>query len=281
MTVAVVFAYHDVGVRCLSAVIDCGVEVAFVVTHGDDPNEGGWFASVADSACANGIEVLVDPDEEQLDARLNVSAVDFIFSFYYRRMLPQKILSRARCGAFNMHGSLLPKYRGRAPINWAILNGESETGATLHVMTDKPDAGPIVDQEAVTIGPDDLAVDVYRRVVAAAERVMRRTLPDLLAGRAALRPQDLSRGSYFGGRRPEDGEIDWTWSAVRIHNLVRAVAPPYPGAYAGALRIYRTRLESGRLAPPGPVGPYREDGALFAKCGDGIVLRLIETAGMK
>jgi methionyl-tRNA formyltransferase len=201
---------------------------------------------------------------------------DFIFSFYYRHMLAPEVLSLAKRGAFNMHGSLLPKYRGRAPVNWAILKGETETGATLHEMVAKPDAGRIVDQQAVPIEPDDVAIDVFRKVTDAAETVLRRSLPELIAGTAQLRAQDLARGSYFGGRRPEDGRIDWSKSAQEIHNLVRAVAPPYPGAFTEEMRILRTKLEPRRRVPPGARGPYREGDAWFAACGDGKVLRLLE-----
>jgi methionyl-tRNA formyltransferase len=165
-------------------------------------------------------------------------------------------------------------------VNWAILLGDTETGATLHEMVEKPDAGRIVDQQAVPIGPDDEALDVFRRVTDAAETVLRRSLPRLVAGTAELKPQDLARGSYHVGRRPEDGRIDWSKSAAQIHNLVRAVAPPYPGAFSeenGRRRmILRTRLEPARRAQPGRLGPYREGSAWFADCGDGKVLRLLE-----
>ncbi|HEU4352654.1 MAG TPA: formyltransferase [Burkholderiales bacterium] len=273
---AFVFAYHDVGVRCLRALLEGGVRVPLVVTHRDDPAERVWFASVAAFARGAGLEVVEDPAADELARRVGATAPDFIFSFYYRRMLPLDLLAQARRGAFNMHGSLLPKYRGRSPVNWAVLRGETETGATLHEMVAKPDAGRIVDQERVPIGPDDLAVEVMRKVSDAAERVMRRSLPVLLDGSAHLKPQDLSRGSYFGGRRPEDGRIDWSKSAREIHNLVRAVAPPYPGAFADGMKIHRTKLEPQRRAPPGRLGPYREDGEWFAACGDGGVLRLLE-----
>jgi methionyl-tRNA formyltransferase len=174
-----------------------------------------------------------------------------------------------------MHGSLLPKYRGRAPVNWAILKGESETGATLHEMVARPDAGRVVDQERVPIGPDDLAVEVFRKVTDAAEIVLKRSIHGLLAGTARLREQDLSKGSYFGARRPEDGRIDWSKSALEIHNLVRAVAPPYPGAFTDQVKVFRTRVAN-RTAPHGKTGPYREGDAWFAVCGDGKVLRLLE-----
>jgi methionyl-tRNA formyltransferase len=272
---AVVFGYHDVGVRCLRVLLDAGVAVPLVVTHRDDPNEHIWFGSVAQLAQSRGIETLVSEDMHPLRERISVISPEFIFSFYYRRMLPPELLSLAKKGAFNMHGSLLPKYRGRAPVNWAVLKGEKETGATLHEMVAKPDAGRIVDQERVPIGPDDTAAEVFGKVSDAAETVLKRSIPRLLAGTVRFKEQDLSKGSYFGARKPEDGRIDWSKSALEIHNLVRAVAPPYPGAFSGTMRILRTRLEN-RQAPHGKTGPYREGDEWFAVCGDGKVLRLLE-----
>jgi len=281
LTSAVAFAYHDVGARCLQVLLDAAIDVRLVVTHADDPAERVWFASVAELARGRGLHTLADPEPGELERRVRAAAPDFIFSFYYRRMLPGSLLAMAARGAYNMHGSLLPKHRGRAPVNWAVLLGDTETGATLHEMVAKPDAGRIVDQQAVPIGPDDTALEVFRRVTDAAEAVLRRSLPRLIAGTAELRPQDLARGSYHGARRPQDGRIDWGRSAAEIHNLVRAVAPPYPGAFADdggrTLRILRTRLEPQRVARAGRLGPYREDGAWFADCGDGKVLRLLET----
>ena len=276
MTHAVVFAYHDVGVRCLRALLEAGVRVPLVVTHRDDPAEGRWFGSVAALSRGRGIETLEDPDGAEVQRRLQSLQPDFIFSFYYRRMLPAEWLAAAKRGGYNMHGSLLPKYRGRSPVNWAVLHGERETGATLHEMTAKPDAGRIVDQERVPIGADDSAIEVMRRVTDAAEALLRRSIAPLRAGTARLREQDLAAGSYFGGRKPEDGRIDWSKSAREIHNLVRAVAPPYPGAFTDRLRILKTRIEPGLRAPPGLAGPYRSNGEWFAACGDGAVLRLIE-----
>ena len=282
MNRAVVFAYHDVGVRCLRALLEGGVEVPLVVSHRDDPNERIFFASVAQLAASRGIETVypADPNTAEFVARVRALAPDFLFSFYYRKMLSPELLACARRGAFNMHGSLLPKFRGRAPVNWAVLKGETETGATLHEMVAKPDAGRLVDQERVPIGPDDTAAEVFTRVTDAAETVMRRSLPGLLDGSAVLQPQDLARGSYFGGRRPEDGRIDWSQGAQAVHNLVRAVAPPYPGAFTaipgGTLKLYRTRLEPARAPRPGGPGLYCADGALFADCGDGKVIRLLE-----
>lgn len=278
---AVVFAYHDVGVRCLKALLGGGVEVPLVVTVADDPGERQWFASVAETAREYGIEVVtaVSPGAARLEERLNALAPDFVFSFYYRALLPEALLRCARRGAFNMHGSLLPKYRGRAPINWAILNGERETGATLHAMVARADAGDIIDQLAVPILPDDEAREVYAKVTVAAEIVLARSLPGLLAGSAPRRPQPIVPGQYFGRRRPEDGLIEWSWPAARVHNLVRAVAPPFPGAFSDVegkrLWIHRTRLEA-HGATGGP-RLYARAGVCYAVCGEG-TLRILAAA---
>lgn len=278
---AVVFAYHDVGVRCLSVLLAHGVEVALVATHHDDPKENIWFGSVERLAREHGLETVAPADPLEVAARVQSIAPEFIFSFYYRHMLPPALLGAARHGAYNMHGSLLPRYRGRVPVNWAVIHGERETGATLHEMVARPDAGGIVDQMAVPILPDDSAVEVFRKVVVASEIVLDRSLPRLLDGSVRPTGQDLSAGSYFGGRKPEDGRIDWSRSAAEIHNLVRGVAPPYPGAFCDVdgrrLRVLRTRTlprEPGE--PAGPPGIETTAKGLFARCGDGGRLALLE-----
>ncbi|MCC6610619.1 MAG: formyltransferase [Burkholderiales bacterium] len=279
---AVVFAYHDVGVRCLAVLLAHGVRVPLVLTHEDAPGENIWFESVSRLAGAYGIQAIApeDPNAPQVLERIGALAPDFIFSFYYRRMLGPRLLAAAQRGAFNMHGSLLPKYRGRAPVNWAVLHGERETGATLHEMVAKPDAGRIAGQQAVPILPNDTAREVFDKVTVAAEITLDRALPRILAGTAELRAQDFARGSYFGGRRPEDGRIDWTRSARAVHDLVRAVAPPYPGAFSfiggQELRILRT-LDLGERQDPG-AGPalLARAGRLCVRCADGGLLRVLD-----
>jgi methionyl-tRNA formyltransferase len=159
-----------------------------------------------------------------------------------------------------------------------VLHGEAETGATLHYMAEKPDAGDIVAQTAVTILPDETAREVFDKVTAAAAATLDRVLPALLAGSAPRTPQDLSQGSYFGGRRPEDGRIDWSLTSRQIHNLVRAVAPPFPGAFTSlgdrTLRILRTHVvdELTSLRIP---RLWIDNGHLFADCGGGGRLEIV------
>ena len=251
-----------------------------MVTHRDNPKETIWFDSVAELAELHGIPTITpdNPNTPEVIAQIRALQPDFFFSFYYREMLKRELLEIPKRGALNMHGSLLPKYRGRVPVNWAIIHGETETGATLHYMTEKPDNGDIVAQQAVPILPDDMALQVFQKVTVAAEIALNDCLPDLLAGRAKALKQDLSKGGYFGGRKAEDGIIDWSGSAQAIHNLVRAVAPPYPGAstqlMGKQMRILQTLVTKCTAAGKELPAFYVEEGKAYAICGSG-VLRVV------
>ncbi|HZE91559.1 MAG TPA: formyltransferase [Rhizobacter sp.] len=275
---AVVFAYSNVGDRCLRVLRARGVEVPLVVTHRDHPGETLWFRRVADTAAELGLPVVYgdDPSAPELAAAVAQARPEVIFSFYFRSMIPLGVLQLAPGGAYNMHGSLLPKYRGRAPTNWAVLHGETETGATLHEMLAKPDAGRIVDQSAVPILPDDTAAQVFDKVTVAAEQVLWRSLPAMMAGQTPRLPNDLSAGSYYSARKPEDGRIDWSQPAAKVYNLIRAVAPPYPGAFTD-IAGRRLVIAAARLIPaaskpdtpePGGRGLQVFDGRIVALCGD-------------
>ena len=285
MTRAVVFAYSEVGVRCVRELLAQGVEIALLFTHADDPGETQWFGNVRQLAQEHGLRVETpeDPNTPEWVATAAALKPDFLFSFYYRHMLDKAWLEVPRRGALNLHGSLLPKFRGRAPVHWAILKGESATGASLHYMVEKPDAGALVDQESVPILENDTALDVSLKVAGAAAQVLRRSLPLLVAGRAAERPLNLAAGSYFGRRRPEDGRIDWRCSAREVHDLVRAVAPPFPGAFTEVngcrLAVLETRVDTrpARFAAQAPC-LYAADGEWYADCVDGRRLRITRLA---
>ena len=276
---AVVFAYNNVGVRCLKVLLAGGVDVALVVTHHDSAGENIWFESVSDLCAAERIACIAPPDatSPQLLARVAAARPDIMFSFYYRCMLPPALLALAP--AYNMHGALLPRFRGRAPVNWALLHGATETGATLHEMTAKPDAGAIVAQSAVPILPDDTAFEVAAKVTVAAEQALWQVLPALLSGAAPRRPNELHKGSYFGRRTPEDGRIDWRQGAQQVYNLHRASAPPWPGAFTD-LKGRRYIIARARLHPE-PV-PHLAPGlalcgqSILGVCGDGRALAIAQ-----
>ena len=274
MTRIALLAYSETGHACLRALLDAGADVILVATHPDAPGEKLWFSSVAELARSRGIEPLLveEGKDPELLARLAAGKPDLLFSVYFRSLLPEAALGIAPLGAYNVHGSLLPKYRGRAPVNWAVVNGETETGATLHVMTRRADAGDIIDQKAVPIGPDDTAADVQTRVTEASVEILLRSLPALASGTAPRRPQDESAATTFPRRRPEDGRIDWQRPAASVHDLVRAVTHPYPGAFTdvlgGKTYVWRTRLPHLGAHDTFPGQVRTEGGRLYVACGD-------------
>ncbi|OPY82475.1 MAG: Bifunctional polymyxin resistance protein ArnA [Smithella sp. PtaU1.Bin162] len=230
----IVFAYHNMGIAGLEALAGQGYDIAAVFTHEDDLRENCWFGSVKEWARQRNLPVYTP---EEINSSCWVEKIkefnpDIIFSFYYRKMIAGEILAIPRAGAFNLHGSLLPHYRGRCPVNWVLINGEEKTGVTLHFMIDKPDAGDIVGQKEVAIDFTDTAKTLYGKLCLAATSLLDDLLPEIKKGKIARRKQNLSEGSYYGGRKPEDGRIDWSKPASEIYNLIRAVTDPYPGAFA-------------------------------------------------
>ena len=229
---AAVFGYHEIGYVCLEEVLAAGVDVPCLFTHRDDPGEEVWFRTPRALAQEHGIaihepETLRDPS--WVDYLKGLSP-DFLFSFYYRNMMPEEILRIPKKAPLNLHGSLLPKFRGRCPVNWVLIEGEEKTGLTLHVMEVKPDAGDIVAQKEVPITFEDTARSLFMKMAGAARELMKEVLPRLIDGTFERKPQ-VGASSYYGGRKPEDGLIDWTKSARAVYNLIRAVTRPYPGAF--------------------------------------------------
>ena len=224
----IVFAYHEIGAAALRATLRNGLEVVAVFTHRDDPNEGGWYASVARLAAEHGIPVHA-PDK--LDhpiwvERIKAMKPELLLSFHYRNIIPKAVRALFPKGCLNLHSSLLPKHRGRCPINWVLLLGEKETGVTLHHMGDKADTGDIIAQRRVAIAPDADARSLTYQMARESEALLDETLPKVKAGTAPRTPQDESKATVNGRRTAEDGLIDWTKPAEAVHNLVRAVAHP-------------------------------------------------------
>ncbi len=284
----VVMAYQDIGYVCLDELLALRAEVALVVTHPDPVNENIWFRSVADRARKAGLPVLRPPSVNAPDVVAAIAglAPDFLFSFYFREIIGPEVLGLARRGALNLHGSLLPRYRGRCPVNWVLINGERETGVTLHYMEVRPDRGDIVAQRAVPIADDDTALSLNRKLGEAARALLREAYPLLAAGTAPRSPQDHARATSFGGRRPEDGRIAWHQPARRLYDLIRAVTAPYPGAfttYRGErLFVWWARpLDLGpRVGAPGEVVEIRPGAGVVVAAGSGaLLLDRVQLAG--
>jgi UDP-4-amino-4-deoxy-L-arabinose formyltransferase/UDP-glucuronic acid dehydrogenase (UDP-4-keto-hexauronic acid decarboxylating) len=280
----VVLAYHNMGIAGLDALERAGYEIACIFSHEDDPGENCWFASVREWGQERGIPV-ESPDEiRRAECAEKIAGFhpEMIFSFYYRHMIPERILRIPPKGAYNLHGSLLPAYRGRCPVNWVLVHGEERTGVTLHHMVPLADAGDIVGQRVVPIAQEDTAFTLYGKLCLEAGILLDEFLPLMKIGRAPRIPQDLSLGSYFGGRRPEDGRIDWGWPATRIYNLIRAVTDPYPGTFCALpdgsrLMIWWGTPDAGgggeEKKPPGSI--EMEGNSVFVRTGEGRI-RLLD-----
>ena len=272
---AVVCAYSPVGREALAGLLDAGVKVLALYTYAQGESDNR-FEPPARLAEAQGIPVCLEKrfNEDAVYETIRSLKPDFLFSFYFREMIQARFLELPRLGAYNLHGSLLPKYRGRAPINWVLVKGEPETGITLHAMTPKPDDGDIVGQMKLPIDWDETALSLTLKSAEAGRILVREVVPKLLDGTAIrVNQKTLAPSTYFGGRKPEDGQLDFSMSAADAFNLIRAVADPWPNAFisttSGTLHIpwaLPTALPcpSGcfRLTPEGTLLGFR-DGALM------------------
>ena len=275
----VVFAYHDFGCTGIKALLAAGFDISAVFTHQDNPHERVYFESVARLCAEHNIPSYVPDrlDHPLWRAQIEAMAPAFIFSFYYRDLIPASILGLARKGAFNLHGSLLPRYRGRAPLNWVLVNGETQTGVTLHHMLEKADAGDIVAQIPVSITADDDAPSLHHKLLQTAAKLLEGALPLIAAGTAPSMPQDHSKATYFGRRTPADGAIDWSRPAAVVRNLIRAVTQPYPGAftYTSDRKLIVWEAHISNLKHDRPAGSILAENPLTIACGeDALIIKI-------
>lgn len=295
----VVFAYHDMGCLGIEALLSAGYEISAIFTHTDNPGEKAFYGSVARLAAERGIPVYA-PDNVNHPLwveRIAQLSPEVIFSFYYRHLICDEILQLAPRGAFNLHGSLLPKYRGRAPLNWVLVNGETETGVTLHRMVKRADAGAIVAQLRVAIAPDDIAITLHHKLCHAARQLLEQTLPAIKHGNILEIAQRENEATCFGRRTPEDSFLEWHKPASVLHNMVRAVADPWPGAFSyvgnqkftvwsSRVHPHASKAQPGSVISVAPLLIACGDGALeivTGQAGDGITMQgsqLAQTLGL-
>ncbi len=271
----VVLAYHNIGCAGINALLAHGFDIRAVFTYPDDPNENTWFGSVAELAASRDIPVHAPADINHplWVERIREMTPDIIFSFYYRHIVGREILDIPPAGCLNLHGSLLPRYRGRCPVNWVLVHGEKETGVTLHYMTPRPDDGDIIGQRRIPINNSDTALDLHTKLYTAANDLLDDLLPKIRENRTERIPQVHTSASYFGGRGPGDGEIGWEHDAARIHNLVRAVTRPYPGAfsYLGNRKCIFWQVSPVRTSGDAVPGEVLSTNPLTIACGEGAV----------
>ncbi|MBC6449826.1 methionyl-tRNA formyltransferase [Actinokineospora xionganensis] len=267
----VMFGYQTWGHRTLQALLQSEHEVVLVVTHprSDHAYEKIWSDSVADLATSHGVEVMLKtrPDEDVM-SRLQQLEPDLIVANNWRTWIPPKIFTLPRHGTLNVHDSLLPAYAGFSPLIWALINGEKEVGLTAHMMDDDLDAGAIVLQRSIPVGPRDTTTDLFHKTVDLIAPVVTEAIDLIASGTAMLTPQDRSKATFFHKRAIEDSRIDWTWSAEELDRLVRAQSDPYPNAFTfhngKRLRIVEASVSRARYGGT--------PGRVFIREGDGVVI---------
>ena len=271
----------DFAVPCLQSLLDAGHEVAAVFTRKDKPKGRGYTLSappVKELAVRRGIPVyqpatLRTPEAEETVRRLSP---DVIVVVAYGRILPKEILEIPPLGCVNVHASLLPKYRGAAPIQWAVIGGEKVTGVTAMMMDDGIDTGDILFSEQTEIGPDETAGELSDRLSGMGAKLIVKTLEALRDGTAVRTPQ-TGESVYASMLSREKSRVDWSRPAPEIHNLIRGFLP-WPAAWT----VYRNkRLKIyGSAAVPEPgeeAGKvFERDGRFLVCCGEGTVLELLE-----
>ncbi len=270
----VMLGYQTWGHRTLQALLDSDHEVVLVVTHpkSEHAYEKIWDDSVAELAEKNDVPVLLRnrPDDAELLDAVREARPDIIVANNWRTWLPPELFDLPPHGTLNVHDSLLPSYAGFSPIIWALINGEPRVGVTAHRMNGELDAGDVLIQRSVPVGPTDTATDLFHRTVDLIAPIVRESLDLIASGRDVGQwvPQDRSRASFFHKRSAEDSRIDWSWPTERLERLVRAQSDPYPNAYAfhrgERLRIVSAAVSEGRYGGT--------PGRIFIREGDGVVV---------
>lgn len=282
---AIVCAYSPVGTAALEGILEAGILVKALYTYPQGADEG-WFTPPAQVAQAHGIPVRMVPDFNADDVydTLRQEAPDMLLSFYFREMIQARILEVPRLGAFNLHGSQLPKYRGRAPINWVLVKGERETGITLHEMTPKPDAGDLLGQTAIPIDWDETAYSLTMKSAQAGRALVRTVVPRIVAGTAErIDQKTLGPSTYFGGRKPADSRLAFTMGVQEAFDQIRAVADPWPNAF---LETDRGTVKVPWALPSGlpcPAGHFRQtpEGVLLGFQDGALLLHALRRAGVR
>lgn len=285
--------FHQEGIPALRGLRDAGVPLVAVITL-DEPAAAKRCATAEYSDVLDGWNVplhrvrnINDEQTLQLLAELNP---DLLLVIGWSQILSSAALATARIGAIGAHASLLPRNRGSAPVNWAIIRGETTTGNTLMWLADNVDEGHIIDQIEFPISPYDTCETLYQKVAESNHVMIQRTLPKLLAGERPGRPQPHADEPLLPRRRPADGVLDWYQPALHVYNFIRALTRPYPGAFS-FLEGRRWTIQSAALLPvvsqeqhaPGTVigpvvSPVPEACGQLVSCGSGSVILLeVET----
>ncbi len=277
----VLFCATERGLRCLQTLHELVPAAELLVfSFREDAWEPPFLDAIQQQATAYGAQFYEARQVARLTDVWEETAIDLMLAISWRNLIPASIFKRARLGAYVIHDSLLPAYRGFSPTVWAMINGEDHTGATLLEMVDDYDAGAVIGQERIPIGPDDTIADVMEQVTFTYLTLLRQYVPMLLAGTTTRTIQTEEQATYTSKLVPDDFRINWDWPTDRIYNLIRATTRPYAGAYTtfngqrltiwAAQRLENPRHYVGRI--PGRVAEIRGQAGVVIHTGDGLLL---------
>lgn len=229
----VIFAYSQIGYESIQILNDLNIEIIYVITHVNNPKERIWFKSIESICKKLKIKYLYYENEgfKKIYKKLRRHNIDCIFSFYFRRIIPNNILKCAKIGGINVHGSYLPGYRGRSPVNWQIINGEKNGGVSFHFMKKKADSGDIICQKKIKILNSDNAISLQKKINKASKKLLLQNSQKILNNKIKSFKQNKQKSSYFGARKPEDGLISFDMKSNEVYNKVRGLSFPFPGAF--------------------------------------------------
>lgn len=273
----------DFAVASLRRLVEDGHQVCGVFTQPDKPKNRGMklqFSPVKAYAVEQGIPVFQPLKMRDGTALATVESLapELIVVAAYGKILPDEILNFPRFGSINVHSSLLPAYRGAAPINWAILNGEQETGVSIMYMARALDAGDVIRTVKTAIDPEENALELTERLALLGAQALSQVIPTLADGTACRTPQDEAKHTYAPMLSRELSAMDWTQSAQKLHNQVRGLIP-WPCAAAElngrSFKVYRTAVDQETSAAPATV-VFADKRGIGVACGDGRILRILE-----
>lgn len=276
----VLFLGTRIGYEAFCTLLELNANICQVFIESEHSHESGaWDLKIAEKCNKYKIHYTENIPLYKIFNEVRKVSIDYIFCFGFRRLIDLKVLSKAKQTAFSTHFSLLPKYRGFAPVNWALINGENECGVSLFHMENEADSGDIVAQKRITIEENEYVDDVMNKCIDALKEILIEEWPGLSKGNVKRIKQDSLQATYTCSRNPNDGIINWNQSTESIYNLIRGTSKPFPGAFtfinSEKLTIWTAEPYDvgnfvGRI--PGKVIQLHENKGVVVLTGDGALL---------
>lgn len=278
------------GLLALKQLLELKANLVYAYVLEEDEHEPDKFSPQIIALCKkNKIPFLLTKSIKKEYDNIKQLDPDLMIVYQWRSLIPKNILEIPKRGCICVHEALLPKYRGFAPVNWVVINGEEETGVTLFYLNEDTDSGDIIAQRAIKISKNDTAHDIYKKAAELSVLLLKEHHDDILSGKAPRKKQDDAKATYGCPRTPEDGRINWEKSNEAAHNLIRGLSYPYPGAYCiykgEKVVIQKSSLPSSKKWVgniPGRIVERLPNGCVEVLCGTGsILIEEIEVNGSK